>query len=158
MEHSIKILGIDPGTKILGYGVIEKRGQSLKLIEAGAIRFKSIELQDSLKNVASELDSILSRHSLSRIAMESLFFSKNPQSVLKLAQFRGGLLFYFLQNFPEVFEYSPLEIKKSLTGTGKATKEQVNFMVKRVLSVKSEIKPLDISDALAVAITDSQRV
>jgi crossover junction endodeoxyribonuclease RuvC len=159
MGSSIKILGIDPGTKVLGYGIIEKRGgNSLKLIEAGAVKFKSVELQDSIRDISVEFNSIFEKHNIDRVAMESLFFSKNPQSVLKLAQFRGGLLHYFLGEFDKVFEYSPLEVKRATTGSGKSTKEQVNFMVRKLLSVKSEIKPLDISDALAVAITDSQRV
>lgn len=151
-------MGIDPGTQNLGFGVIEKVGNRISFVDAGVIRFKDRDLQNSIKVFPSELTKIIKENSVESVAMESLFFSINPQSVLKLAQFRGAMLFYLLNTFENVSEYSPLEIKQSLTGNGKSTKEQVNFMVKRVLNIRAEIKPFDISDALAVAITHSQRV
>jgi crossover junction endodeoxyribonuclease RuvC len=154
---ALKILGIDPGTQNLGFGIIEKIGNRLTLIDAGVIKFRDRDLQNILRRFPEELNSILESNEIESVAVESLFFSKNPQSVLKLAQFRGALLHYLLNRFERVFEYSPLEIKESLTGTGRGTKEQVNFMVKKLLGVRGEIKPLDISDALAVAITHSQR-
>jgi crossover junction endodeoxyribonuclease RuvC len=78
--------------------------------------------------------------------------------VLKLAQFRGALSLKVLQVFGNFSEYTPLQVKKSVTGNGKASKEQVSFMVKRILGIKQEIKPLDITDAIAIAITHAQRV
>jgi crossover junction endodeoxyribonuclease RuvC len=85
--------------------------------------------------------------------METIFFAFNPKSVIKLAQFRGAILAKLLFRYEKIFEYSPLEIKKSLTGTGRGTKQDVNLAVKKFLSIEEEIKPLDISDALGVAIT-----
>jgi len=152
------ILGIDPGTQNLGYGIIQTLNGKIKILEAGVIKFPDRELHNALTSFPKEFDEILTRFTVNVVAIETVFFSKNPQSIIKLAQFRGGLLFYFLNKFKKVAEYSPLEIKKALTGNGKSTKEQVRFMVQRILNIKNEIKPLDISDALAVAITHSQRL
>jgi crossover junction endodeoxyribonuclease RuvC len=154
---SVRAIGIDPGTENLGYGVVDKIGSSYKLVEAGVVKFKSRELQTSIKELPEHLSEIYSRTSPEIIAVESLFFAKNPQSVLKLAQFRGAILLHSLQTFEKVEEFSPAEVKRAVTGSGRAGKDQVNFMVKRLLGVKSEIKPYDISDALAVAITLLQR-
>ena len=87
-----------------------------------------------------------------------MFYAHNPKTVIKLAQFRGALMLKLLQEFGQFSEYTPLQIKKALTGKAKAGKEQVAFMVKNLLNIKKEIKPLDITDAMAVAITHSQRV
>jgi crossover junction endodeoxyribonuclease RuvC len=87
-----------------------------------------------------------------------MFYAHNPKSVIKLAQFRGALSLKVLQEFGNFAEYTPLQVKKAVTGNGKAAKEQVAFMVKRLLGIKKEIKPLDITDAIAVAITHSQRI
>jgi len=152
------ILGIDPGTQNMGYGIIEKNMSKIKVLEAGVIKFKDRDLQNSIKTFPNELNTILNNWDIDEVAIEDIFFSKNPKSIIKLAQFRGALLFFFLTKFSKISEYSPLEIKKALTGNGKSDKKQVNFMVKIVLNIKNEIKPLDISDALAVAITHSQRV
>ena len=152
------ILGIDPGTQNLGYGIIEKIKGRINILEAGVIKFPDRELQNALKTFPKEFDEIFIRWKIDEVAIETIFFSKNPKSIIKLAQFRGGLLFYFLNKLESISEYSPLEIKKALTGNGKSTKEQVNFMVKIILNLKTEIKPFDISDALAVAITHSQRL
>jgi crossover junction endodeoxyribonuclease RuvC len=152
----LTVLGIDPGTRKMGFGVVKSIGSRLLPLDGGVVEFEK-DLQTSIKELSTELEKILQNHSVDEVAMESLFFSKNPQSILKLAQFRGATLSELLRLFPKVSEYSPLEIKKSLTGNGKASKEQVNFMVKRILNISQEIKPLDISDALAVSITHIQR-
>lgn len=154
----MKILGIDPGTNNLGYGIIESKNSRLKIIEAGVIKFKEKDLQLSIKDLHLNLNQLIENIDIDEVAMETLFFAKNPQSILKLGQFRGAILSELLKKFNQVSEYSPLQIKEAVTGNGKSTKDQVNFMVKRLLNVKVEIKPFDISDALAVAITHSQRV
>jgi len=101
---------------------------------------------------------IFKENKIDEIAMEDIFFAYNPKTVLKLAQFRGALSLKILQEFGNFAEYTPLQVKKAVTGNGKAAKEQVAFMVKRILKITKEIKPLDITDAIAVAITHSQRV
>jgi len=152
------ILGIDPGTKNCGYAIIEKNFNKLRLIEAGLIKIKQDILQHQMVQMVEGLDLIIKSNKIDEIAMEDIFFAFNPKTVLKLAQFRGALSLKILQEFGNFAEYTPLQVKKAVTGNGKATKEQVSFMVKRILKITKEIKPLDITDAMAVAITHSQRI
>ena len=152
------ILGIDPGTINCGYAVIEKSGSKIRLIEAGLIKMKTRILQEQILDMVEGLDLIFSKHKIDEVSIEDMFFAFNPKSVIKLAQFRVAISLKVLQVFGNFHEYTPLQVKKAVTGNGKATKEQVSFMVKRLLGIKQEIKPLDITDAIAIAITHSQRI
>ncbi|MSN96253.1 crossover junction endodeoxyribonuclease RuvC [Campylobacter sp. FMV-PI01] len=148
----MKILGIDPGTRNCGYALLEKSGVNLKLIEAGLIKIKPSTLNYQITELCEGLDLIFNNHKIDEVAIEDIFFAYNPKTVLKLAQFRGALSLRILQLHGEFFEYTPLQVKKSVTGKAKATKEQVSFMVKKILGIKQEIKPLDITDAIAIAL------
>jgi crossover junction endodeoxyribonuclease RuvC len=152
------ILGIDPGTRNCGYALIELEGSKLRLVEAGLVKMKAEELQFQIPQMVEALEQIFATHTIDEVAMEDIFFAHNPKSVIKLAQFRGAITLKLLQEYGQFAEYTPLQVKKALTGKAKAGKEQVAFMVKRLLGIKKEIKPLDISDAMAVAITHAQRV
>lgn len=152
------ILGIDPGTKNCGYAVINKENNRLSLVEAGLIKIKEKELQYQISELVEGLDIIFKNNKIDEVAIEDIFFAYNPKTVLKLAQFRGALSLKILQIHGNFFEYTPLQVKKAVTGKAKAQKEQVAFMVKRILGIKKEIKPLDITDAIAIALTHSQRV
>jgi len=154
----VKILGIDPGTKNCGYAVIEKSGRDLKLIEAGLIKIKTTVLQEQIVEMTEGFDMIFKAHKIDEVSIEDMFYAFNPKTVIKLAQFRGAISLKILQNFGNFSEYTPLQVKQAVTGNGKATKEQVAFMVKRLLGIKKEIKPLDITDAIAIALTHSQRI
>ncbi|MFA6188739.1 MAG: crossover junction endodeoxyribonuclease RuvC [Sulfuricurvum sp.] len=152
------ILGIDPGTRNCGYALISLEGQKLKLVEAGLIKIKSEGLQYQIPQVAEAIEQLFSIHVIEEVAMEDIFYAHNPKTVLKLAQFRGAIMLKLLQEHGEFSEYTALQVKKALTGKGKAAKEQVAYMVKQILGITKEIKPLDITDAMAVAITHAQRV
>lgn len=152
------ILGIDPGTRNCGYALISLEGQKIKLVEAGLIKMKSEGLQFQIPQVAEALEQLFSLHKIEEVAMEDIFYAHNPKTVLKLAQFRGAIMLKLLQEHGEFSEYTALQVKKALTGKAKAAKEQVAFMVKQILGITKEIKPLDITDAMAVAITHAQRV
>lgn len=152
------ILGIDPGTKNCGYAIINKEKTGTFLIEAGLIKIKEKILQHQIMELVEGLDIIFKNHQIDTVVIEDIFYAHNPQTVLKLAQFRGALSLKILQVFGNFFEYTPLQVKKSVTGNGKATKEQVAFMVKRILGIKQEIKPLDITDAIAIALTHSNSI
>ena len=154
----MKILGIDPGTKNCGYAVIEKIGRDLKLIEAGLIKIKTTVLQEQIVEMTEGIDLIFKTHKIDEVSIEDMFYAFNPKTVIKLAQFRGAISLKILQEFGNFSEYTPLQVKQAVTGNGKATKEQVAFMVKRLLNVKKEIKPLDITDAIAIALTHAQRL
>ena len=168
----MKILGIDPGSRFCGYAIIQTPTKTDKnstnsgknpinlanlgknmLIEAGLIKIKPSTLQFQITELCEGLDLIFKAHSFGAVAIEDIFFAHNPKSVLKLAQFRGALSLKILQIHGEFAEYTPLQVKKTITGNGKASKEQVAFMVKRLLGIQKELKPLDITDAIAIALT-----
>ena len=168
----MKILGIDPGSRFCGYAIIQTPTKTDKnstnsgknalnsvnsgknvLIEAGLIKIKPSTLQFQITELCEGLDLIFKAHEFGAVAIEDIFFAHNPKSVLKLAQFRGALSLKILQIHGEFAEYTPLQVKKTITGNGKASKEQVAFMVKRLLGIQKELKPLDITDAIAIALT-----
>lgn len=152
------ILGIDPGTRKMGYALLSLDKGKISLIEAGLIKIKADELQYQIPQMTEAFESIFATHKIDEVAMEDIFYAHNPKTTIKLAQFRGAIMLTILQQFGQFNEYTALQVKKALTGNGKAAKEQVAFMVKKLLNIKKEIKPLDITDAIAVAITHSQRV
>lgn len=152
------ILGIDPGTINCGYAIIEKTKQKTILLEAGLIKIKQKVLQHQIVELVEGLDTVLKDRKIDEVAIEDIFYAYNPKTFIKLAQFRGALSLKILQDFGNFYEYTPLQVKKAVTGNGKSKKEQVAFMVKRILKITKEIKPLDITDAIAVALTHAQRV
>lgn len=154
----MKILGIDPGTRNCGYAIVEKVGNKKILIEAGLIKIKQDSLQYQITQLCEGLDLIFKTHKIDEVAIEDIFYAHNPKTILKLAQFRGALSLKILQIHGEFSEYTPLQIKKAVTGKAKAAKEQVAFMVKKMLGINKEIKPLDITDAIAIALTHSFNV
>ncbi|CUU86661.1 crossover junction endodeoxyribonuclease RuvC [Campylobacter hyointestinalis] len=154
----MKILGIDPGTRNCGYAILEKVGNKKMLIEAGLIKIKQDSLQYQITQLCEGLDLIFKSHKIDVVAIEDIFYAHNPKTVLKLAQFRGALSLKILQIHGEFSEYTPLQVKKAVTGKAKAAKEQVAFMVKKMLGINKEIKPLDITDAIAIALTHSFNV
>lgn len=154
----MKILGIDPGSRNLGYCILDFVGGKYRLVEAGVVKIKTTLLQEQIVELMEGIDIILGNNHIDEVAIEDIFFAYNPKSVLKLAQIRGALSLKVLQEIGYFYEYTPLQVKKSITGNGKSSKEQVAYMVKKLLGLKKEIKPLDITDAMAIAITHSQRV
>ena len=154
----MNILGIDPGTRNMGYAIVSQEGTKIRLIEAGLIKMKAEDLQFQIPQMAEGIEQLFKTHRIDEVEIESMFYAHNPKTVIKLAQFRGAIMLKVLQEFGVFAEYTPLQIKKALTGKAKAGKEQVAFMVQRLLGIKKAIKPLDISDAMAVAITHAQRI
>ncbi len=152
------ILGIDPGTRNMGYALISLENGKISLVEAGLIKIKAEGLQFQIPQMVEAFDNIFKSHTIDEVAMEDIFYAHNPATTIKLAQFRGAIMLKLLQEFGQFNEYTALQVKKALTGKAKAGKEQVAFMVQRLLNIKKEIKPLDITDAMAVAITHSQRM
>lgn len=153
------ILGIDPGSRNCGYAIVYfTHNGAISLVEAGFIKIKERELQTQIIEFMEGIDIVLKQHQIDEVAIEDIFFAYNPKTVIKLAQFRGALSLKILQEIGHFYEYTPLQVKKALTGNGKADKTQVAFMVKRILGIKGEIKPLDITDAIAIAITHAQRI
>lgn len=149
----MNILGIDPGSRNCGYAIINSQKNKINLIEAGLIKIKTTDFKEQILELISGLDLIFNSKKIDIVVIENVFYAYNPKSVLKLAQFRGAIVCKVMQEFGNFYEYTPLQIKKSITGNGKADKIQVSFMVRRILGIKNEIKPLDVTDAIAIAIT-----
>ncbi len=152
------ILGIDPGSIKTGYAILEVKNRKMLLKEAGLIKMKSKVLQEQICEMTEAFDMLFKHNEIDEVAVEDMFYAHNPKSVIKLAQFRGAMSLKIIQDFGNFAEYTPLQVKRAVTGNGKAAKEQVAFMVKTLLGIKQEIKPLDITDAIAVAITHAQRL
>jgi len=153
------ILGIDPGSIFCGYGVIEIQSNNLKLIEYGVIKAKKKQEKYPLrlKEIFIRLQAVIERTLPDETAIESMFYSKNVQSLIKLSQARAiAMLVSSLRDIP-VIDYSPREVKKAVTGNGNADKIQVQYMVKKLLNIEETNEFYDATDALAVAICHSSR-
>jgi crossover junction endodeoxyribonuclease RuvC len=149
----LRILGIDCGSRFTGYGVIESDGGRHTLVDAGVIETNPREpLAERLKVIGLRLREIIAAHSPGEAAVEATFHAVNTQSALKLTHVRGVALFVLAEAGVAVGEYSPAEVKMSVVGSGRAEKEQVQWMVRSLLGLDREIRSLDASDAVAVAI------
>ncbi len=154
MAEKYKILGVDPGTNILGYGLIEVDNKKTKLITMGVIKLTKFEShQLKLKEIYLQLQEIIETYLPKVLAVESPFFGKNVQSMLKLGRAQGVSMAAAITMGLEIHEYTPKEIKKSITGNGNASKEQVSAMLSSILNTKFDTKYLDSSDALGAAYT-----
>ena len=155
----MRILGVDPGTLTTGYGVVDCEGRSLTLVDYGVIRMKpdwSMPLR--LKEIYTSLERVIAETAPDEFAIEDTFYSKNVQSTLKLGHARGvSILAAVLRQIP-TSEYAPRAVKLAVTGSGRASKEQVEFMVMSMLGIAERHDFLDATDALAVAICHAGRV
>lgn len=149
---SSRILGIDPGTNVLGYGLIDIDGDTVKILDTGMIRLSGFELhQDKLREIFLQLQDVIEAWVPSTLAIEAPFYGKNVQSMLKLGRAQGVAIAAGITMGLEIIEYSPKKVKQAVTGNGNAAKEQVAAMLYHLLGVRFEKKSFDASDALAVA-------
>ncbi len=149
----MRILGVDPGTLFAGYGIIDFENNELIQVAAGIIKIKpSEEMPSRLKTIYDGLTELISKYKPDEFALETAFYGKNVQSTLKIGYARGVSLLAASNNGLIIKEYSPREIKKSVVGNGASSKEQVQFMIKKLLALKKTKMKFDESDALAVAI------
>jgi crossover junction endodeoxyribonuclease RuvC len=145
------VLGIDPGSHVTGWGVIDAAGSKLQHLASGTIVAEGNSLAARLLSIAVRLEEIMSRFSPQAVAVENIFHAKNSHSALQLGQARGVALLIAAKSGASIHEYNPTQIKQSITGHGRADKEQVRKMVCMVLGPIAELR-LDASDALAAAI------
>lgn len=147
------ILGIDPGTAVMGFGVLHVVGKEARLIEAGAIRFPAADDHTlKLRAIFTHTTAIIAKHHPDELAIEAQFFGKNVQSMLKLGRAQGVAIAAALQRELAVVEYAPKRIKQSITGNGNASKEQVAAMLLSILGIKELPSSTDATDAVAVAV------
>jgi crossover junction endodeoxyribonuclease RuvC len=150
---SYRLLGIDPGTNQLGYAVIEVTGKKLKPLDIGIVSMTHlVEQQFKLKKIFERITTIIEVYQPKEMAIEAVFFGKNVQSMLKLGRAQGVAMAAAITSGVEITEYSPKEVKKSITGNGNASKEQVAAMLKNTLKVNLDGHYLDATDALGVAV------
>jgi crossover junction endodeoxyribonuclease RuvC len=152
----MRIIGIDPGTGILGFGIIEVTRGKAQLVEAGVIR-TPVKEDDAVRlmTIYEELTDIIAETKPNEMSVEKLFFAQNVTTAMTVAQARGVVLLCGKQASLTIYEYTPLQIKQALTGYGRAEKKQIQEMVRVILQLKEIPRPDDCADALAAAITHS---
>lgn len=149
----MRVLGIDPGYAIVGYGTVEYQNNKFYPVEFGAVTTEAnTPFEDRLKEVYDQLDIVIKRAKPQAIAIEKLYFTTNQKTVIQVAMARGVILLCAKNNNIPIFEYTPLQIKQSVAGYGKAVKKQVMEMTRILLKLEKVPKPDDTADALAVAI------
>lgn len=148
-----RVLGIDPGSRVAGYGVVEENGGRLVAVGFGAVRPpENLDANQKLKYIFEAFSEIIAQYSPQEAAVETVFFAHNARSALVLGQARGAAILAAMMAGLEVNEYSALQIKKSMVGGGRAEKGQVADMTCRILGLKTAPKPEDVTDALAAAV------
>jgi len=154
------VLGIDPGTAVTGYGVVEgERMQTPRLIECGIIRTRPRDpLANRLKEIHDGIVELIQRHRPDAMAVEDVFYARNVRTTIVLGHARGVVLLAAANASLIIAEYPPAEIKKAVVGSGAATKEQVQFMVARLLRLKTPPQPADASDGVAAALAHILRI
>lgn len=149
----MRILGIDPGYAIVGYGVIDYDKNKFKVVEYGAITTDADEEMNSrFKTIHDDLNTIIERTNPEFMAIEQLYFNSNQKTAINVAQARGVLLLSALNHGLRIAEYTPLQVKQSVVGYGRAEKKQVQLLVKSMLGLEFVPKPDDTADALAIAV------
>ena len=152
----MRILGIDPGYGIVGYGIIDV-GTTTTVVDYGVVSTpKELSLPERLEVIYSSIESLVLSYKPDVVSVEELFYFKNQTTVIPVAEARGVILLSCRKSGVPIYEYTPLQIKQALTGFGRAEKAQIQFMVKTILGLEKVPKPDDAADALAVAICHSQ--
>ncbi len=155
----MRILGIDPGIALTGFGVIDKEGVKIKVGSYGHISTEAhTPVPDRLKILYDDMVNIVQEYRPDVVAVEELFFNKNAKTAITAAQARGVIILSAVNNGVDVVEYTPLQVKQAITGYGRAGKQQIQFMVKEMLRLKEIPKPDDTADALAIAICHANSV
>jgi crossover junction endodeoxyribonuclease RuvC len=149
-----RILGIDPGSRITGYGVVESTPRGIRYVASGCIRIKVDEFPERLKQIFDGVSQVIEMYRPEQMAIEQVFMHKNADSALKLGQARGAAICATLNRDLPVFEYAARQVKQALVGKGNADKLQVQHMVKILLSIQGDMQ-IDASDALAIGLCHS---
>lgn len=147
------VLGIDPGFALCGYALVEKNKQKFKVIKYGTINTeKNLSILERFIRIHNEIYNITKKYKPDIAAIEKLFFSQNTKTAINVAEARGVIIVALAKSKIKLIEYTPLQVKQAVVGYGKATKNQVKYMVKRILNLKEEKILDDTTDALAIAI------
>ncbi len=151
------ILGIDPGTAIVGYAIISFKDNKLTALDYGCIKTSSKEIFSiRLSQIYHGIDNLIKKNKPDQVAIENIYFAKNVKTAMRVSEARGVAILAAAENKLKVIEFTPLQVKQALTGYGRASKSQVQQMVKIVFKLKKIPRPDDAADALAIALTCSQ--
>lgn len=154
----MKILGIDPGTATTGFGIVTKENGKLTAIDYGVVSTaKELDMSNRLLIIFQDIEELIAKHNPDIVAVEQLFFARNVTTAITVGQARGVVLLAAQKADLKLVEYTPLQVKQSVTGYGQATKHQVQSMVQKILKLKVLPKPDDAADALAIAICASSQ-
>ena len=157
MRGRVRVLGIDPGTQVCGYGVVDLDGADMKAVDYGVVKGLRGALPQRLKIIHEGLTAVIARHNPDVVAVEGVFRGVNPRTALKIGEGRGVALLAAAAAGVKVAEHSPAMVKKAVVGSGRAHKSQVQQMVRVILGLKEVPSPEDAADALAVAICHCHR-
>lgn len=147
------VLGIDPGTAITGYGLVDGKGSRKELVAYGVLETSpKMNMPERLLKIGQDMTGIIEEHRPDSVAIEQLFYHRNAKTLVPVAQSRGVLIYAAVRAGLPVAEYTPLQVKQSITGYGQAEKKQVQAMVKQILNLSVIPRPDDAADALAIAI------
>lgn len=146
------IIGIDPGTTQIGFGVIKNEGNRFETLDYGIIKNTGKDKLFDYKKTAKELSKLITKHKPEVAVVEKLFFFKNQKTVMSVGEMRGVIMLTLANHNLTVLEFTPMQVKQAISGYGGADKNQVQRMVRLILGIKEEIKPDDAADALAIAI------
>ena len=150
----MRILGIDPGTAIVGFSIIEYENKKMNLLDYGCVyTSKDLPMEERLLQIFNGIEDIIKKYSPEHMAIEELFYFKNNKTVISVGEARGVILLAGKKNGLSIQGYTPLQVKIGITGYGKADKKQVQLMVKTLLKMEEIPKPEDTADAIAIAIT-----
>ena len=153
----MRVLGIDPGFALVGFGIVEQRGSEVVPIDYGVIETTKDEVFSTrLAMIYEGINTLIERYKPDAIALEELFYFKNQKTVIPVAEARGVIVLSGKQHLGVLYEYTPLQIKQALTGNDRAEKKQIQYMVQNILGLEKIPKPDDAADALAVALTHLQ--
>ena len=145
-----RILGIDPGSRVTGYGVVDQTSSGIRYVASGCIRMQQEAMPERLKKIFDGVTELINLYQPEQIAIEQIFMHKNADSALKLGMARGAIMCATMQQSLPIYEYAARQVKLALVGKGSADKHQVQHMIKVLLGIQGEM-PMDASDALAIA-------
>ncbi len=153
-----RVLGVDPGTAVTGYGVVEAGGRGSTLVECGVIRTRGSDpLWERIAHLHHGLTDVIARHDPDTMAVESVFYSRNVRTTVVLGHARGAILLAGAQADLRIEEFAPAVVKKTIVGTGRASKQQIGYMVQQLLKLRTPPTPHDAADGVAIALTALMR-
>ncbi|OUM87184.1 MAG: crossover junction endodeoxyribonuclease RuvC [Bacillus thermozeamaize] len=155
----MRIMGIDPGLAIVGYGIVDESQMRIRPVQYGCIRTPAeISVAERLERIYKGVSALIEEYAPDCLAVEELYFNRNVTTAFTVGQARGVILLAAVQHGVPVYEYTPLQVKQGVVGYGRADKQQVQEMVQRLLSLSEPLRPDDVADALAVALCHAFRL